>query len=70
MTIKEIAELCGVDQSTVWRWAQEPACKMQAALTEKLGEAGHGKSADFTKEMLSTPNGGFFLLMAKNMIGW
>jgi hypothetical protein len=48
MTIKEIAELCAVDQSMVWRWAQEPACKMQAGLTEKLGEAGHGKSADFT----------------------
>jgi hypothetical protein len=48
MTIKEIAELCGVDQSTAWRWAQEPACKMQAGLTEKLTEAGHGKSADFT----------------------
>jgi hypothetical protein len=48
MTIKEIAELCGVDQSTVWRWAKEPACKMQAGIAEKLDNAGHGVSADFT----------------------
>ena len=47
MTVKEIAELCGVNQSTVWRWAKDPACKMQA---EKLGISGHGKSADFTLE--------------------
>ena len=48
MTIKEIADLCGVDQSTVWRWAQSPACKMQADVTKKLDEAGHGISAEFS----------------------
>jgi predicted site-specific integrase-resolvase len=50
MTIKEIAELCGVDQSTVNRWAHDAACKMQAddglnqdiwlRITEKLEGAG------------------------------
>jgi hypothetical protein len=50
MTIKEIAELCGVDQSTVNRWIHDPACKMQAGILEKLEKSGHGVSADFTLE--------------------
>jgi hypothetical protein len=50
MTIKEIAELCGVDQSTVNRWIHDPACKMQAGILEKLEKSGHGISADFTLE--------------------
>jgi predicted transcriptional regulator len=40
MTIKEIAELCGVDQSTVWRWAQKDDLLQNAkGITEKLEEA-------------------------------
>jgi transcriptional regulator with XRE-family HTH domain len=51
MTIKEIAELCGVDQSTVWRWAQKDDLLQNAkGITEKLEEARKsGKDpADFT----------------------
>jgi hypothetical protein len=51
MTIKEIAELCGVDQSTVWRWAQKDDLLQNAkGITVKLGEAREsGKDpADFT----------------------
>jgi DNA-binding transcriptional MerR regulator len=53
MTIKEIAELCGVDQSTVWRWAQKDDLLQNAkGITEKLEEARKsGKDpADFTLE--------------------
>jgi predicted transcriptional regulator len=40
MTIKEIAELCGVDQSTVWRWAQKDDLLQNAkGITVKLEEA-------------------------------
>jgi transcriptional regulator with XRE-family HTH domain len=51
MTVKEIAELCGVDQSTVWRWAQKDDLLQNAkGITEKLEEARKsGKDpADFT----------------------
>jgi transcriptional regulator with XRE-family HTH domain len=62
MTIEEIAELCGVDRSTVWRWAQKDSLLQNAkgmpddpvqnaqGITEKLEEARKsGKDpADFT----------------------
>jgi transcriptional regulator with XRE-family HTH domain len=40
MTVKEIAELCGVDQSTVWRWAQGNDLLQNAkGIAEKLEDA-------------------------------
>jgi hypothetical protein len=51
MTIKEIAELCGVDQSTVWRWAQkDDLLHFAKGITEKLEEARKSGQdpADFT----------------------
>jgi hypothetical protein len=36
MTLKEIAELCGVDQSTIWRWAKAPVYKKQVGVNENL----------------------------------
>ena len=51
MTIKEIADLCGVDQPTVWRWTQNDNLLQNAkGLAEKLEQAKKsGKDpADFT----------------------
>jgi hypothetical protein len=49
MTVKEIAELCGVDETTVQRWVKKISdCKMQSELSERLTNAGHGIPADFT----------------------
>jgi transcriptional regulator with XRE-family HTH domain len=51
MTVKEIADLCGVDQSTVWRWAQKDnLLHFAKGIIEKLEEARKsGKDpADFT----------------------
>ena len=62
MTIKEIADLCGVDERTIYRWTEDPACKVQAEaddkmssdlflqIRKKLDSAGHGKPANFTLE--------------------
>jgi hypothetical protein len=51
MTIKEISELCRVDETTVQRWVKKiPDCKMQSDLSDRLVNAGHGVSADFTLE--------------------
>jgi hypothetical protein len=47
MTVKEIAELCGVDERTVYRWA-EAGDILSPGLSKKLEKAGHGVSADFT----------------------
>jgi hypothetical protein len=47
MTIKEIAELCGVDERTVYRWV-EAGDKMSPGLKQKFEKSGHGVSADFT----------------------
>ena len=41
MTVKEIAELCGVDDTTVLRWTHNISdCKMQSDIRAKLKESG------------------------------
>jgi hypothetical protein len=49
MTVKEIAELCGVDERTIYRWV-EAGDKMSPGLKQKLEKSGHGVSANFTLE--------------------
>lgn len=49
MTTKQIAELCGVDESTVLRWAKKASSKMPS-IREKLEAAGHGTPALFALE--------------------
>lgn len=46
MTTKQIAKLCGVNESTVLRWAKKAAVKMPS-IREKLESAGHGTPAVF-----------------------
>ena len=51
MTVKEIAELCGADDTTVLRWTHNISdCKMQSDIRAKLKESGHGIPADFSLE--------------------
>lgn len=42
MTIREIAELCGVDERTVQRWARVAGDKMPS-VADKMSAGGHGK---------------------------
>lgn len=49
MTTKQIAELCGVNESTVLRWAKKASVKMPS-IREKLAAAGHGTPALFALE--------------------
>ena len=44
ITIREIAELCEVDERTVQRWAKEAGDKMPS-VADKMSAAGHGKAA-------------------------
>lgn len=44
MSVKEIAELCNVDERTVQRWANIAADKM-SSVGDKMSAAGHGKAA-------------------------
>lgn len=51
MTIKEIAELCGVDDTTILRWTRNISdCKMQSDIKSKLKKSGHGIASDFSLE--------------------
>ena len=51
MTIKEIAELCGVDDTTILRWTRNISdCKMQSDVKRKLKKSGHGIASDFSLE--------------------
>ena len=51
MTIKEIAELCGVDDTTILRWTRNISdCKMQSDIKRKLKKSGHGIASDFSLE--------------------
>ena len=51
MTIKEIAELCGVDDTTILRWTRNISdCKMQSDIKNKLKKSGHGIASDFSLE--------------------
>lgn len=49
MTIRQIAEICGVDERTAQRWAVKAADKMPS-VADKMSSAGHGKAAKFTLE--------------------
>jgi predicted transcriptional regulator len=51
MTVKEIAELCGVTEQTVLNWAHKfdgSDQKIWSDIFKKLANAGHGVPADFT----------------------
>ncbi len=55
MTIKEIAELCGVDKVTVYRWVENQnflSCKMQLRNTilEKIKKGSPERPSDFSLE--------------------
>lgn len=51
MKIKEIAELCGVDDTTILRWTRNISdCKMQSDIKSKLKKSGHGIASDFSLE--------------------
>lgn len=51
MTIKEISELCGVDDTTILRWTRNISdCKMQSDIKSKLKKSGHGIASDFSLE--------------------
>jgi predicted transcriptional regulator len=46
MTIKELAEFTGKNETTIQRWVKKAECKMQS-VHEKMINAGHGKSTNF-----------------------
>jgi transposase len=51
MTIKEIAELCGVDSRTIYRWAEKAeSLNDKMSLRNKIGEGSPENPADFTLE--------------------
>jgi hypothetical protein len=53
MTIKEIAELCGVEDHTVRNWSKNVNCGKNFGSLQNLdsiGESGHGKAADLPPE--------------------
>jgi hypothetical protein len=55
MTIKEIAKLCEVDESTVWRWSKNVNCMQNASSLQNLDtvkKSGHGKAADLPVEIV------------------
>lgn len=47
MTIKELAEFTGKNQTTIQRWTKKAECKMQS-IADKMQSAGHGKITDFS----------------------
>lgn len=55
MTIKEIAELCGVDKTTVYRWVEKDdflSCEMQLrkSIIKKIKKGSPEKPSDFSLE--------------------
>jgi hypothetical protein len=51
MTVKEIAELCGVDARTIYRWAEKAeSLNDKMSLRNKTGEGSPENPADFTLE--------------------
>ena len=55
MTVKEIAELCGVDKTTVYRWVEHDnflSCKMQLrkSILEQIQNGSPEVPADFSLE--------------------